>query len=72
LEGEPIWLAPPEYVMVRKLQYYREGRSEKHLADIAGMITISADQIDFDVLRERIQQYNLAEEWQEAKRLAQG
>jgi hypothetical protein len=72
LEGEPIWLAPPEYVIVRKLQYYREGRSEKHLADIAGMITISADQIDFDVLRERIQQYNLAEEWQEAKRLAQG
>lgn len=70
-EGEPIWLAPPEYVIVRKLQYYREGRSEKHLRDIAAMIVISADQIDFEDLQDKIRQYHVSEEWQEAKRLSQ-
>jgi hypothetical protein len=33
-EGESVALAPPEYVIVRKLEYYREGGSEKHLRDL--------------------------------------
>jgi len=28
LAEEPIWLAPPEYTIVRKLEYFREGGSE--------------------------------------------
>ena len=32
IEGESIWVAPPEYVILRKLEYFREGRSEKHLS----------------------------------------
>ena len=32
-----LWVAPPEYVIVRKLEFYREGRSEKHLRDIRAM-----------------------------------
>lgn len=35
-EGEPIWLAPIEYVILRKLKVFREGGSDKHLRDIAG------------------------------------
>jgi len=49
-DGEGIWLAPPEYVLLRKLQYYREGHSEKHLQDIRGMLEVSADLIDHTVL----------------------
>jgi len=30
----PEYAAPPEYVILRKLQYFREGGSEKHLLDI--------------------------------------
>src|SRR5262245_5939807 len=32
--GEAVVVAPPEYVIVRKLEYFREGGSEKHLRDI--------------------------------------
>ena len=32
------WFAPPEYVVLRKLQYYQEGQSEKHLNDIRAML----------------------------------
>src|SRR5207245_3851957 len=33
-----ITLAPPEYVIIRKLEFYREGGSEKHLRDISSML----------------------------------
>jgi hypothetical protein len=33
------------------------------------MIVISADQIDFEDLQDKIRQYHVTEEWQEAKRL---
>ena len=39
--GERLWLAPPEYVIIRKLEFYREGRSEKHLRDIRGMLAVT-------------------------------
>ena len=69
LKGEPIWLAPPEYVIVRKLEYYREGGSEKHLRDIAGVLELSSAQIDFNLLQDKIKQYRLENEWQQTKKV---
>jgi hypothetical protein len=63
LSGEVFWLAPIEYVILRKLEYYREGGSEKHLNDISGMATISRDQIDFGLLEDKIKEYGLEREW---------
>jgi hypothetical protein len=71
LEGEPIWLAPIEYVILRKLQYFREGGSDKHLRDIAGMLLISPDLIDFETMEERIRHYGLMEDWEKAKERSQ-
>jgi hypothetical protein len=70
VEGERVRVAPPEYVIVRKLEYYREGGSEKHLRDIAGMVELSSDQIDFAQLDEFIHRYGLETEWQKAKTLS--
>ena len=67
LEGDELWLAPVEYVILRKLEYYREGQSEKHLRDIAGILSISPDQINFDELNEKIKQQLLGKEWTAAK-----
>jgi hypothetical protein len=71
IEGEPVWVAPTEYVILRKLEYFSEGRSEKHLKDIASILAISPDQIDFDQLKEKINVYGLEKEWREAKILAE-
>ncbi len=68
MEGEPFWLAPPEYVILRKLQYYREGGSEKHLTDIANMVEISSEHIDFGQLQNRIKDYALEKEWQKIQK----
>jgi hypothetical protein len=34
LEGDGAWIAPPEYVILRKLEYLREGGQGKHVRDI--------------------------------------
>jgi hypothetical protein len=61
--GEPIVVAPPEYVIVRKLEYFREGGSEKHLRDIRAMLAISSDLLDHGALQNWIQRLNLETEW---------
>ena len=56
-------------MILRKLEYYREGQSEKHLTDIAGILSISPDQIDFHELNEKIEQLMLEKEWSAAKKI---
>lgn len=46
----PIWYAPPEYILVWKVVYYSEGRSEKHVRDIRRMIEVSGHAIDSAVV----------------------
>lgn len=58
-----IRLAPPEYVIVRKLEYFREGGSEKHLRDIRAMLAVSAEQIDLAEIREWVARLDLGKQW---------
>jgi len=67
ISGETIWLAPPEYVLLRKLEYYREGGSDKHIRDIAGIMEVSGHQIAFNELEEKIMRLGLEKEWEKAK-----
>jgi hypothetical protein len=68
IEGDELWLAPVEYVILRKLEYYREGQSEKHIRDIAGILSISPHQIDFNELKAKIKQLALEKQWSEANK----
>ena len=68
VENDEFWIAPVEYVILRKLEYYREGGSEKHLRDISGILALSSDQIDHKVLEERIKDMLLEKEWSAANR----
>ena len=69
VERESVWVAPPEYVILRKLEYYREGKSEKHLRDIASMTELSSAQIDLEELQSKIKAYSLEKQWKEAQKL---
>lgn len=64
-ENVPIWLAPPEYVIVYKLEFFREGGSTKHLRDIYGMIRLTA--LDHPLLEAEIARRGLQEEWLRAQ-----
>ena len=63
-------MAPVEYVILRKLEYYREGGSEKHLRDIAGMMEISSGEIDLKLLHDKIMVCALEKEWEKAQEAA--
>jgi hypothetical protein len=63
-EGETVIVAPPESVIVSKLEYYREGGSEKHVRNIRSMLAVSGDQIDKCELYEWIQRRGVQEQWQ--------
>ena len=67
VDGEKFWLAPVEYVILRKLEYYREGESEKHLRDISSILAFSSDDIDFSMLEAQINKRALEKEWKAAK-----
>jgi hypothetical protein len=61
IEDTQLWLAPPEYVIVHKLEFYREGGSEKHLRDIRGMLL--ATETDGAFLEKEIAARGLQEVW---------
>ncbi len=61
-EGE-VSVAPPEYVIVRKLEYLREGGSEKHLRDVRSMLALSSSQLDRDALLTWIERLGLQAQW---------
>lgn len=62
-EGLRVWYSSPEDIIVSKLEFYQEGGSEKHLRDIAGIIKISGDELDFDYLATWMERKGLREKW---------
>jgi hypothetical protein len=53
----------PEDAIIKKLDFYRQGSSEKHLRDIAGILKISRDQLDLAYITGWTQQMGLGELW---------
>ena len=61
LEGGGAWIAPPEYVVLRKLEYFREGGQDKHLRDIRYIVAATA--LDRAFLDSEIARLGLTEQW---------
>jgi hypothetical protein len=61
LEG---FVAAPEDVIVGKLWYFQAGGSDKHLRDIATMLQISGDRIDYDDVNYWSERLGFTTHWQ--------
>ena len=57
-------VASPEDVILKKLEYYREGLSEKHLRDIGGILQISSSIIDYTYISDWVVRLHLENQWQ--------
>ena len=62
-----VYFAPPEYVILWKLEFFREGGGEKHLRDIRGMLLVSGPALDRALIEQACTELGLAPFW----RLAQ-
>ena len=61
--GVEVRFASPEDVILKKMEYYREGGSEKHLRDIAGVLRVTSA-IDREYLAQWAQELGVEEIWQ--------
>lgn len=57
------YVAAPEDVILGKLLYYREGGSDKHLRDIAGILKISSKLVDRSYLTEQASKQGVLDIW---------
>lgn len=56
--------ASPEDVIIKKMQYYKMGGSEKHLRDITGILKVSEKMIDYGYIENWSKKLVLSEVWQ--------
>jgi hypothetical protein len=63
LMGVDVWFAPPEYVILWKLDFYREGGGEKHIRDVRGILAVSGNELDKQFLNDAIPSLGLSESW---------
>ena len=55
--------ASPEDAIIKKMDYYKQGGSEKHLRDITGVLKTSRGQIDRTYITHWAEQMGLGELW---------
>jgi hypothetical protein len=58
------FFASPEDVILKKMQYYLEGGSEKHIRDITGILKLSGDRIDTQYIQNWASQLGLTGIWE--------
>lgn len=71
IEDLPVAFTPPEYLIIRKLEFFREGSSQKHLRDIASILNESSEMIDQTFLSHHLTALNLTAEYQLAQALTE-
>ncbi len=60
---QSLWVAPPEYLIIRKLEYFREGGSTKHLDDIRKMLPQVQAELSMTFLDVQLSARGLMDQW---------
>ena len=60
--------AAPEDVIIKKMEYYREGGSEKHLRDITGILKTADAGVDLEYISRWSDRLGLTEVWDAVKK----
>jgi hypothetical protein len=68
--GAEIRVAPIEYVILRKLEYYEQSGSDRHLRDVAMMLRISGETVDTDAFMDWVERLGLQEAVEVARRFS--
>jgi len=63
-EGYQANFAAPEDVIIKKMEYYKEGGSDKHLRDITGILKISGSDVDREYIITWAKKLGLMKIWE--------
>jgi hypothetical protein len=64
LGGFEANIAAPDDAILKKLVYYREGGSDKHLRDIGGVVQVSGERVDREYVASWAERLGVVAEWQ--------
>jgi hypothetical protein len=65
LEGTGAWIAPPEYVVLRKLEFLRESGQDKHVRDIR--FILAATDLDSTFIETEVARLGLHSQWRQCQ-----
>lgn len=63
IEDTEANFASPEDVIIKKMEYYKKGESEKHIRDITGILKISGEIVDYDYINQWAVRLKLKDIW---------
>lgn len=72
LPDAAAWFASPEDVILKKMVYYQEGGSDKHLRDIAGVLRVQGDHFDREYIEQWAAELGVVEIWREIEARERG
>lgn len=61
--GKKAFTSSPESVVLSKMLFYKEGKSEKHIRDIIGMLNVSGDIIDRNYIEKWSKELDINDIW---------
>lgn len=64
--GMMVRYASPEDIILKKLQYFREGGSAKHIRDIRGILEVTGPDLDIHYIEQWAQQLDVLAQWRQA------
>ena len=72
IPGRTAFFARPEDVILYKLLYFRDGGSDRHLRDVAGILAVSGSSIDIEYAAEWASRLGVTELWDGVRRRVEG
>lgn len=69
LLGRPTPIATAEDMVIAKLEWARDGESERQLRDVAGILAASGETLDMEYVERWIAELGLGEQWQRVRQL---
>ena len=64
-------LGSPEDIILKKMESFKEGESDKHLRDITGMLRVQGDKVDRAYVRQWAERLGLTDIWRTILRLGE-
>ena len=58
------WVACPEHVILKKMEFFQMGQSEQHLRDIASVVMVQGDQLDRAHVETMAERMGVSDVWQ--------
>ena len=66
------WVASAEDIVLKKLEYFREVGSQKHVRDIRGIITTGREPLDESYIERWADRLNVRREWEHVRAIRDG